>query len=45
MEVKEVVGDGFSQVEISHKSDSTDPRVGGTKIIFDSRFDDVSKAT
>ena len=45
MSVKEVVGDGFSQVEVSHKADSKDPRVGGTKIIFDSRLDDATKAT
>ena len=45
MSVKEVVGDGYSQVEVSHKADSLDPRVGGTKIIFDSRLDDVHNAT
>ena len=45
MTVKEVVGEGFSQLEVSHKADSADPRVGGTKIIFDSRLDDVTNAT
>lgn len=30
-------------MEISHKSDSPDPRVGGTKIIFDSRFDKITE--
>lgn len=33
----------YEQVEISHKSESPDPRVGGTKIIFDSRFDKITE--
>ena len=41
--VREVVGQGFSQTEISHKADSPDPRVGGTKIIFDTRLADITK--
>jgi hypothetical protein len=41
--IKEIDGDGYSQVEVSQNAESPDPRVGGTKIIFDSRFDDYSK--
>jgi len=39
----ETSGDGFSTIEISHKSESNDPRVGGTKIIFDSRLDNPDR--
>jgi hypothetical protein len=37
--VEETHGDGFSQIAISTKAESPDPRVGGTKIVFDSRLD------
>jgi hypothetical protein len=42
LKVKETKGEGFTTLEVSHKSDSPDPRVGGTKIIFDSRLDKVA---
>ena len=42
-QVLEVQGDGYSQTEISHKADTPDPRVGGTKIIFDTRLSDITK--
>jgi len=45
LKVKETKGDGFSTLEVSHKSESPDPRVGGTKIIFDTRLDGVAKQT
>jgi len=43
IKVKETQGDGYSTIEIDHKSDSPDPRVGGTKITFDSRLDNQNK--
>ena len=43
MEVKEIEGVGYSQLEVSQNSDSPDPRVGGTKIIFDTRLSDVTE--
>ena len=43
MEVREIAGDGFSQLEFSQNSDTPDPRIGGSKIIFDSRLSDVTK--
>jgi len=43
LKVKETKGDGYTTLEVSHKNESPDPRVGGTKIIFDSRLDSVAK--
>lgn len=43
MEVKQIEGEGYSQLEFSQNSDSPDPRVGGTKIIFDTRLKDVTE--
>ena len=45
LKVKQIDKDGYEQIEISQKSDSPDPRVGGTKIIFDSRLDDITKGS
>jgi hypothetical protein len=45
LEVKEIKGQGYSQTEFSQKADTLDPRIGGTKIIFDSRLGDVTKTT
>mmetsp|Transcript_11349 Transcript_11349/g.19123 ORF Transcript_11349/g.19123 Transcript_11349/m.19123 type:complete len:236 (-) Transcript_11349:48-755(-) len=39
LEISEIKGDGYEQLMISQNADSPDPRVGGTKIIFDSRLD------
>jgi hypothetical protein len=35
--------DGYEQVMVSHMSESPDPRVGGTKIIFDARLDKITE--
>ena len=35
-------GQDYSAIEVSHPSESNDPRVGGTKITFDSRLDKIS---
>ena len=43
MKVREVEGEGYSQIEISHKADSPDPRVGGTRITFDTRLDALTQ--
>jgi hypothetical protein len=43
MEVREISGEGFSQTEFSQNADTPDPRIGGSKIIFDSRLSDVTK--
>ena len=40
MTIREIKGMDYSQVEISTKADSPDPRVGGTRIVFDSRLDE-----
>ena len=34
-----IKGDGYESVTVTQASDSPDPRVAGTKIIFDSRMD------
>lgn len=44
-QVAEVKGDGFSQTTISQKADSPDPRVGGTKIIFDTRLANITQSS
>jgi len=41
--IKYVDGEGYSQVEVSQNSDSPDPRVGATKIIFDTRFTEMTE--
>jgi hypothetical protein len=33
----------YEQVEVGYKSESPDPRVGGTKIIFDTRLDKITE--
>lgn len=44
--VKEIEGEGYSAVEISTRdTEVVDPRVGGTKIVFDSRLADVTKSS
>lgn len=43
LQIKEVQGEGYSQLEVGYNADSPDPRVGGTKIVFDSRFDEITK--
>ena len=43
IEVREIAGDGYSQIEFSQNPDTPDPRIGGSKIIFDSRLADVTK--
>ena len=44
--VKEIEGEGYSAVEISTRdTEIVDPRVGGTKIVFDSRLADVTKSS
>ena len=43
IEFKEITGDGYSQLEFSQNSDTPDPRIGGSKIIFDSRLADVTQ--
>ena len=40
--VKKFQGEDFEQVKVSHNSESTDPRVGGTTIMFDSRLDQLT---
>jgi len=45
LNITEKSGDGFTALEVSHKADSPDPRVGGTRITFDSRLDKISEAT
>ena len=45
LEIREIQGDGYSQTEFSQKADTLDPRIGGTKIIFDSRLSDATNAT
>lgn len=44
IEVREIQGDGYTQTEISQKADSMDPRVGGTRIIFDTRLTDITQS-
>jgi hypothetical protein len=47
MEVSVIKGGNFEQVQVSQGgavSDNPDPRVGGAKIIFDSRLDKFSTA-
>lgn len=41
VKISKVMDDGVEQLIISHKSESPDPRVGGTKIVFDPRFDNL----
>lgn len=43
VKISKVIDDGVEQIQISHKSESPDPRVGGTKIIFDPRFDQLQQ--
>ena len=44
--VKEIEGDGYSSVEISTRdTEIVDPRVGGTKIVFDTRLADVTSSS
>lgn len=45
MEVREIQGQGYTQTEFSQQVDTKDPRIGGTKIIFDSRLSDITKAS
>ena len=44
LEIREIQGQGYTQTEFSQKADTLDPRIGGTKIIFDSRLGDVTKS-
>lgn len=45
LEVREISGDGYSQIEISQNPDTPDPRIGGSRIIFDSRLAEVTKTS
>ena len=38
-EVAYIKGGTFEQVQVSQAADNPDPRVGGSRIIFDSRLD------
>ena len=39
-EVRVIQGDDYEQLKVTNtSSDNPDPRIGGTQIIFDSRFD------